>query len=359
MTRLHLYPSFFSRLTVLLAVLAGVVLIGAPAHADESTEASAALDVFGAGQHVYVSGESGQQVDAPAVADAVGDDPVFVAVVPPNTPPDDVLVLLREGMQQPGTYVVVSGTEHAAQSSVICSTQAQPLLDEAAASQADSREAGDLTGFLIDYLDRVDSAAAPGDDDCGDEVTASGSFWSAVPWILGALVIGGGGGYLWVRHRQGRKAAQNADRSQAVADALDALARNIDGVADERDPQVARALHDARERHIAAADILADAEAPSDFDAALRATREGAVAVHYARERAGLSTSRPGEVEQPRTRRVEQSELVVLGDEQLTAHRDYRPGAPYFFAGNDELPAGWYSVPVGSGELLGAIADDE
>ena len=343
----------------MLAVLVAAVLVGGPAYADESTEASAALAVFDAGEHIYVSAESGQQVDAQAIADAVGDDAVFVAVVPPNMPPSDVLLALREGAQQPATYVVVSGTEQAAQSSVICSTQAQPLLDEAAASQAESRASGDLTALLLDYIDRIGSAPVPGDEGCGDEADESGSFWSAVPWILGALLVGAGGGFLWVRHRRGRNEAQNADRRQAVAEALDALAGDIDGVDDERSPQVALALQDARERHIVAADILADADTTADFDAALRATREGSVAAQFARERAGLSTSRPKEVEPARTRKVQASELVLVGDEQVMAHRTYQPGAPYFFAGNDELPAGWYTVPVGSSQLLGAITDDE
>lgn len=359
MTRLRARSSLVGRLTWLLGSLAALSLLVTPAYADESTEASAALAAFEAGQRVYVSAESGQQVDAAAVTDAVGDEPVFIAVVPPNTPPDDVLVLLREGMQQAGTYVVVSGTEQAAQSSVICSTQAGPLLDDAAEAQQESRAAGDLTEFLVDYVDRVESAPAPGDDGCDDEVDSSGSFWSAVPWILGAVLLGAGGGYLWLRHRRGRQATRNAGRRQQIAADLDALARDIDGVTDETDAQVALALQDARERHIAAADILADAETGSDFDAARRATREGAVAAQFARARAGLSTSRPPEVEAPRARRVEREERVTVDDEQVSVYRDYRPGAVHFFAGSAELPAGWYTAPVGSEELLGRIAVDE
>lgn len=350
--------SLLSRLAVLAALL-GVLLVGSPAYADESSEASAALAAFEAGQHVYLSPESGQQLDSAAVTDEVGSDPLYVAVVPPNMSPDDVLVQLREGLQQPGTYVVVSGTEYAAQSSVICSSQAQPLLEEAAASKAETRQAGDLTEFLVDYAGRVDSAPAPGEDGCSDEVDGSGGFWSAAPWILGAILVGAGGGYLWLRYRRGQKATRNADRRRAIAGALDALARDIDGVTDERDPQVARALHDARERHIAAADILAEADSAHDFDAAQHATREGAFAAHFAREQAGLSTTRPKEVEAPRARWVERSELVDFGGEQLRAFREYQPGAPYFFGGSEDLPAGWYTAPVSTGALLGSIADDE
>lgn len=359
MTRLRFRSPLIVRLTVPLAVLALTALAGPPAYADESAEASAAITAFESGEHVYVSAEAGQEVNADAVTGAVDEKPVFVAVVPPNTPPQDVLVLLREEARQAGTYVVISGTEHAAHSSVICSTQAQPLLDEAAESQAEPRAEGDLTPFLLDYLQRIDSAPKPGDDACSDEVDDAGTFWSTAPWILGALVLSAGGGYLWLRYRRRAKAAQDVRGRQRVAGALDVLARDIDAVTDERDPQVALALHDARERHIAAADILADADAASDFDAALRAAREGAAAAYFARERAGLPATRPAEVEPAHARRVADDELVEVGDQQVLAHRDYQPGAPYFFSGTPELPAGWYPVPVGSDELLRAISDDE
>ncbi|MFV0535073.1 MAG: hypothetical protein ACK5MR_15665 [Cumulibacter sp.] len=359
MTRECPRPNPIGRLVLALALCASIVFIAAPAYADSATEGAAAREAFDSGEHLYVAPEAGQQVDAGALADAVGDDPIYVAVVPPNTPPEDVLVVLREGVAEPATYVVVSGTEQAAESSVICSTQAQPLLDDASSAQAESRSSGDLTGFLVAYVDSLADAPEPGDDGCSDEVDDSGSFASAVPWILGALVIGVGGGLLWLTNRRRHRAAQRTRRGKEVTAALDALARDIDEVPEHGDAQISRALQDARNRHIAAADILTDAEASADFDEALRACREGAVAVHFARERAGLTVGRLAEVEPVHARRVAHSEVMLLADGHVTVYRSYRPGAPYFFGGNDELPAGWYTSPVGHDRLFGDITGDE
>lgn len=348
--------SFAALLTVLLA---GLTFVSGPSYADPGTEADAAGAAFAAGQHVYVSPEAGQTVDSAAVADAIGTDRIYIAVVPPNTPPADVITQLQNSLQQKGTFVVVSGTEQAAQSNVICSTKAQPLLDSAAKDQAKTRDSGDLTAFLTSYVDKVGSAPEPGDSDCGDETSSSGGFMSALPWVLGALVLGAGGGYLWLRNRQQKKATRDAGRHAKVAEALDALARDIDSVGDGGGPHVQRALQDARERHIAAVDILADADSDVDFDAAARATREGAFAAHYARERAGLRSTAPRQVEPARGERLSAERSVLVGEEQVTAYPEYRPGAPYYFGGTDELPAGWYTVSMGGSVLLGSIADTE
>lgn len=340
-------------------MLAGLLLLVRPAYADESTEASAAAAAFEAGERVYISPEAGQQVEPQVVTEAIGSDEVFIAVVPPNMPPDGVLALLLEGTSEAATLVVVSGTEQAAQSSVICSDRAQPLLDEAAAAEAQTREAGDLTPFLLSYLERIDGAPVPGDDDCADEAASSTGLLSALPWILGAIVIGLGGGYLWLRYRRAQKSRSNTEQRRTVTGALDDLAREIDSVTDERDPQVEQALHDARERHIAAADILAEADASIDFEAALRATREGATAARYARQLQDSAVPAAPPVEPARADRVSQTQVLSIDGEQVTVHPAYRPGAVHYFAGNDELPAGWYSAPVSSGHLFGAISEDE
>lgn len=344
-------------LLALLASLGCVLVATVPAYADPAIEADAAAAAFGSGEHVYVSADAGQKIDAAAVADEIGDDPVYVAVVPPNTSPSDVLTQLQNNMQQKGTYVVISGAEQQAQSNAICSDQAQPLLDDAAEEQQQARQSGDLTSFVTAYVEKLADAPEAGDSDCADGGDDDGG--SALPWILGALLIGAGGGYLWLRNRRRHKSVHDAGRRQKVTDALDALARDIDAVGDGGGPQVQRALDDARERHIAAADILAEADTDSDFDAAMRATREGAFAAHYARERAGLQTAPPREIEPARGERLSAERAVMIGEDQVTAYPSYRPGAPYYFRGNRDLPAAWYTAPVGEDHLLGSISDEE
>lgn len=345
--------------TALVAALAVLLLAGGPAAADPATEADAAGAAFSNGEHVYVSPDAGQQVDAAALTGEIGDDPIYVAVVPPNTPPSDVLTQLQNSLQQMGTFVVISGTEQIAQSNVICSDQAQPLLDEAAEEETDKRAAGDLTDFLVSYVDKVADAPDANDADCADADGGSGGFGSAMPWILGALLIGAGGGFLWLRNRQKVRSARYAARRKEVTQALDALARDIDTVGDGGGPHVQHALGDARERHITAADILTGAESDTDYDAAMRATREGAHAAHYARQRAGLSSTAPREVERARGERVGAQRSVLVGDQTLDVYPEYRPGAQYFFRGGSDLPAGWYTAQIDEGELLGSIAEDD
>lgn len=340
-------------------MLATFLMTAGPAVADPATEADAAGSAFSNGEHVYVSPEAGQQLDVAALTDEIGEDRLYIAVVPPNTPPSDVLTQLQNSLQQMGTFVVVSGTEQIAQSNVICSDRAQPLLDEAAEDEKDARAAGDLTAFLVSYAGKVADAPGPNDSDCGDGTGGSGGFGSAIPWILGALLIGAGGGYLWLRNRQKMRTARYATRRKEVTDSLDALARDIDTVGDGGGPHIQHALGDARERHIAAADILATADSDADFDAAVRATREGAHAAHYARERAGLRTTAPREVEPARGQRVGAQRSVLVGDQMLDVYPEYRPGAQYFFRGGRDLPAGWYTAQIDEDELLGSIAEQD
>ncbi|WP_106849546.1 hypothetical protein [Blastococcus sp. Marseille-P5729] len=345
--------------TTIVATLALLLLARGPAIADPATEADAAGAAFGNGEHVYVSPESGQQVDVAAVTGEIGEDPLYIAVVAPNTPPADVLTQLQNSLQQKGTFVVVSGTEQIAQSNVICSDRAQPLLDEAAEEQADTRSGGDLSAFLLAYVDKVADAPDANDADCADAEGGGSGFGSAIPWILGALLIGAGGGYLWLRNRQKARSTRHAARREEVTGALDALARDIDTVGEGGGPHVQHALSDARERHIAAADILADADSDADFDAAMRATREGTHAAHYARKRAGLPTSAPREVERARGERAGSQRAVVIGDQTVQVYPDYRPGAQYFSPGGRDFPAGWYTAQIDEGELLGSITEDD
>ena len=64
-------------------------------------------------------------------------------------------------------------------------------------------------------------------------------------------------------------------------------------------------------------------------------------------------------VEPARGERLGAERVVTVGEEQVTAYPSYRPGAPYYFGGNATLPAAWYSAPVGEGQFLGSIADEE
>uniref|UniRef100_UPI001E560FEF hypothetical protein n=1 Tax=Cumulibacter manganitolerans TaxID=1884992 RepID=UPI001E560FEF len=85
----------------------------------------------------------------------------------------------------------------------------------------------------------------------------------------------------------------------------------------------------------------------------------GAFAAHYARERAGLRSDPPSEVEPARGERLRAERVVTLGEEQVRAYPSYRPGAPYYFGGSATVPAGWYTSPVGEGQFLGSLAEHE
>lgn len=344
---------------MLLLALLCVLLSAAPSFADPAVEADAAGAAFGGGEHVYVSPQAGQQLDAAKIADQIGDDPTYVAVVAPNNSPSDVLTQLQNSLQMKGTFVVISGTEQRAQSNIICSDRAQPLLEEAAKDEAGSRVNGDLTAFVSGYLDKVDDAPDSGSSDCEAGGDGGPGALSTLVWILGAVLLGAGGGYLWLRSRQRRRESERSAARQKVVAALDDLARDIDSVGDGNDAQTRQALEDARGRHIAAADLLADADTSADFDAAMRAVREGDFAAQWARERAGLRASTPRQVERPRGERLQGDRRIVIGDEQVHAFAQYRPGAPYYYAGNDELPAGWYTAAVGEDGFLASMSEGE
>ncbi|QHC01587.1 hypothetical protein EK0264_15665 [Epidermidibacterium keratini] len=357
-------PRFRRRALALLAALAACLLaLATPAYAegDPGTEADAAGADFQQGTHVYVSPNAAQDVDVDALSSDIGDDPIYIAVVPPNTPPSDVAMQISTTFQQKMTLVVVSGSEYVGQSNAICSDRAQPLLDDAAGNYQDERASGDLTGWLREYVAAVQDAPSSGDSACEGGASASGGgIGSSLLWILGALVVGAGGGYLWMRSQRAKRDREMESAGAGIRELTDDLGTAIEGTSADSNELAAAALHDARERHAASKDTLAQAEDTDDVAAARQATIEGLTAVRYARQAQGQRVDfTVPELPRPAGEQLEHEQEFAVGDQRAVGVPNYAPGAPYYHPGGDDIPGGWYSAPIWDSVLIDSIVDDE
>lgn len=347
----------------LAAVVCALAMLSAPAYAeaDAGTEADAAGAEFQNGNHVYVSADSAQNVDAAALQDDIGDDPIYVAVVPPNVPPSDVIMQITNTLQQRMTLVVISGSEFRAQSNAICSDQAEPLLDAAADNYEDERSSGELTAWLQEYVASVQDAPDSGDSACeGGAAASDGGLGSSLLWIFGALLVGAGGGYLWLRREKAKKAEQMKSAGAGISELIDQLDREIQATSVAGNELAAAALQDARERHQGASVSLTRAEDVEDLDAARLAATEGLTAVRYARQAQGARVGfEVPTLPRPEGEQLEHEQEFAVGDQRAIGVPNYAPGAPYFHPGGDEIPGGWYSAPIWDSVLIDSIIDED
>ncbi len=352
------------RILALFAALAACLLtLASPAYAevDPGVEADAAGADFQQGTHVYVSPQAAQNVDVGALSSEIGDDPIYIAVVPPNTPPSDVAMQISNAFQQRMTLVVVSGSEYIAQSNAICSDRAQPLLDDAAANYEDDRASGELTAWLSEYVAAVSDAPSAGDSECEGGANASGGgIGSSLLWIVGALAVGAGGGYLWMRSQRAKRDRELESAGAGIRELTDELATAIERTTIDSNELAAAALQDARERQAAAGQTLAQAEDPEDVDAARQAAIEGLTAVRYARQAQGQRVDFDvPELPAPSGEQLEHEQEFAVGDQRAVGVPNYAPGAPYYHPGGDDIPGGWYSAPIWDSVLIDSIVDDD
>lgn len=348
-----------SAVLVTAVVAALVTFLGGSAYADPEAETDAAIAAFQDGALVYVSPTANQQVDTAAVTDAIGDPPMYIAVLGPNVPVDDVLFAAPNVLSGEYTLVVVSGTQHATESTAYCAEHVTKLLDDTSQDHQGERQGGDLTGWLTDFAGGADELPAAGSAECVGASGGSGDSGSTnvIWWVLGVLLLGAGGGYLWLRSRQRKHDAELAGYRAKTDELLARLGGEIDQARPTDDPITVQAFQDAAARHDSAVDLLEAAETEEDIFAARVAVLEGLTASQVARGRAGQPTSDVPKLPAPYGERLEGPQELEAGDEIVIGYPTYTPGAPYYHRGGDGYSTGWYTAPVWEGAIIGSVLD--
>ncbi|MDA0180919.1 hypothetical protein OJ997_11490 [Solirubrobacter phytolaccae] len=246
-----------------LAVLLTLLAFPASAAAQSVSEAASALR----SDPVYVAdgAELAGQVDAGALRGKIGEEPVFVAVLPESAVEGSAgrtLIALREAVGEKGRYALVVGDD-------------LRTLPADAGEKARAAHPDDLQAALTQFIDEAESSGS-----------GSGGAIGAV--IVGVILVGVviGGSLLVVNRRRDRKARNDGRSEVGQINQTDDFVRLGDQIrALELDITLGDAGRPDYDRALEAYTRANDLNRRGDEAGANRALDEGLAAIATARER--------------------------------------------------------------------------
>lgn len=332
----------------LTAVFVLTLPIG-PAVADPIDDAIDALQ----SDSLYVDPGADTPIDEDRVRDAIGDQPLLVAILPDDSG-DAFDAATRIGVALPdNTVAVVANRDLAAGSDIVCAG----FSDDAAGAAVDDNRSqleadGDVTELLVDFAERMESA--PGLNDCpadGAETDGNGWLWFAGIGVAGLAGIGG-----YVVYRRRKRSQEFEGLRAEILSYYNRLAADVSGLSPGDDPVTVQAVADASERYTSTGALLDEADTLGEYAAARRTVLEGLIAARTARQRLGLD---PGSeippAEEPEGEQLAETRQVTVGEETHEGFPRYTPGAPYYYRGGGGVPGGWYRTRFWEGALIGSV----
>ncbi len=337
----------------------------APALADPVDDAAAALR----SDHLYVAPDIGDvKVDQAAVRRAVGDAPIWLAVLPASAgDPVPVARRIGEALGRAGTVGVVAGHFFGAASNALCTGAVAPIVQRVLSdNKTELQTKNDVTKLLSEFAADVIAAPHRGRD-CPTGNGQTGFTTSAAPaakngssawvWVvLAILVLGAGGLGLYLLAKRRRRLRMLEGRRAEVLSLYDRLGGDVQHLDPKDDPVARQALADASERYTATGSLLSHADTEGEYDAARRTALEGLQAARTARTALGLD---PGPelppISPPRGEQLTQQREVSVAGQTYQGYPEYTPGAPYYYPGGAGVPGGWYSFPFWETLLLGSV----
>lgn len=351
---------------MLLGVVAWALLASGPVAAVAADPVDDAVSALRA-DHLYVAPGVDTKIDQAAVRRALGDAPIYLAVLPESAgTPAALSRRIGEALGN-GTVGVVAGRNFEASSNQLCPGSVQTVVGRVKSDNRDElSRTNDVTKLLSDFAADVIIAPRVGRDceqGAQQQTTSSqtgesggGSVW---PWLIGIAAIGavgaGGVGAFLVSRRRTRQRLLEGRRADVLS-LYDRLGADVQHVDPKDDPVARQALADAAERYTATGALLSHADTEGEYDAARRTALEGLYAARTARQALGLDPGpdlppvSPGQGEQL----TEQREVAV-GDKTYQGYPQYTPGAPYYYGGGGGVPGGWYAFPFWETLLLSSV----
>lgn len=344
-------------LAVLTLALASVLVgIGAPsATADTGDGTDGAIAAFAEGKHIYVDPAAGTTLDEQALAAKIGDQAVYIAVLPPNQSVNDAITTISQAVRKKATFAVFSGTQYAADSTVLCDGLAEQYLAKRAKQhEVDFASTPNATATASDWLGDV--SGGPTTNCAADGSTADSDAGSVIPWVIAFLVVALAAGGFIVNRKRRQKQDQIRDRRAEVTTLYDRLGSEVQQI-DAGDSLIARqAIADASDRYSAAGNVLSTADTDGDFDEARRACLEGLVAARVARVEMGLDEGDPiPKFDAATGEQLTEERDIRVGEQVYHGYPSYVPGSPLYYAGGQGVPGGWYSVPFWETVLIGSM----
>ncbi|UQX89707.1 hypothetical protein M6D93_06815 [Jatrophihabitans telluris] len=348
------------RLLPVLVLTAAVLLAGlaspVPASAAPVDDAISALR----SQSLYVAPDSGLKLEQDTARAVLG-GAVKVAVLPSGA--GDPTALSRQIGSSVGGQLTVGvfvGHSFSGGSDVLCPGYAARA---AARAVADNRSVlastNDVTSTITDFARLVSTAprtncTSGSTGQAPSRSAGSGSSGWAILGIFGALGAAAVALLVWRRRRKERRAL--ADARAVVQPLYDRLAAEVSSLQPGGNPVAKQALADAAERFTSTGSQLATATSVAQLGGARRSALEGLQAARTARAALGLDPGPdlPPLVETTAPQLGESQQFTVNG-QNVQGYPDYRPGAPYYFAGGGGYLGGWYSAPFWQGLLIAEL----
>lgn len=342
-------PRLTVRPAAALVALGAALVLGLPAQPAFADAVEDAITTL-ADDPLYVDPAAVAPIDADRVRDAIGDQPLLIAVLDDATG-DAFDSANRIGLALPGnTVAVVADGELRAGSDIVCAGVSDDIAADAVeANLAQLQSDGDVTQLLLDFARAMDSA--PGLNDCPEDSGSSGWIWFAG---IGVAGLAGFGGYVVYRKRKQEREFEGL-RAQIIS-LYDRLAADVSNLDPGEDPVTRQAVADASERYTSTGAQLSHADTVGEYAAARRTVIEGLIAARTARVRLGLD---PGPelppVEEPVEEQLTDPRPVTVGEETHQGYPHYTPGAPNYYRGGRGIPGGWYPNRFWEGMLLGQV----
>jgi len=272
-----------------IAAVTTVLLLSGPAMAGQFVNAAAKGL---ADNPVYVSDQAEEKLTVPEqneLRQHIGQNsrvPIYVAVLPRAALDEgggnagDVAGQIAQTLGRTGVYAVLAGKQFRAGSTKggLPSGEAPRLATEA----FDAHHASGPQAVLVDFVDRVEAAAAQGGGATSSDGSRSGSGAGAVLGIaLAVLVVVGGGALILSSRRRRRERERQLQQVKATANedlvALgeDIRALDIDTRMPDTDPEAVRHYTNAVDAYQKAADALDRTRRVEDMAVVSSALEEG------------------------------------------------------------------------------------
>ncbi|MGQ0839953.1 hypothetical protein [Actinokineospora sp.] len=271
---------------------AAVLLLAAPA-ASAAPIDDAALGLRSAA--VWLDPAAGRQLDIAALTQAIGGEPIKIAILPAGPSVSEVSVLPRKlAADLPGnTIAVIAGRYFYAGSAVLCDGEAGRAASGAINANEtvlDSDENSDLTKALTDFVTTLRAApkceGQPGrgdryaDSPDGGEATGVDDTASVLPFVAGGVGLGALAVGVWIALARRRSRAS----AESVREQAHALVARLGGEVAGLPPDQPAAAG----KHGEADALLLSATTDVQFAAVRRAAIEGLTAAREARVALGL-----------------------------------------------------------------------
>ncbi len=363
MTRVRAPYHPLAGLLSLLAALALLVGLAAPAWADDQDEIHDAIENLSGASTLYV-GDGSVAIDRGTVSGSL--NPNRKIAVLDVSDADSAAVQIAQVLDI--ELVAVASREYIGvgyRNGVFCGDYPVQASEDAVSEHQSDWDDGDLTSVLSAFASKMAAAPKPGSSACSDYLanggtgsTASerdggGGGWIVLLVLLGivaALVIA------FVLYSRKSKAKSATVAKDKVMPYYTRLAQEILGFDTKDSDDALQAIADASAKYSTATEQIEAAQTVEDWAAARVTVLEGLNASRLARLAVGGEEGEPiPAIAEPAPDQLSAPQQVQVQGETFQGFPQYTPGSSYYYGGGSGVPGGWYSTPFWERLLIGGM----